>query len=111
MRTLLGSVAPKITIASMKSWPANEQEYRILEGRTYGNELVHEDVPELAAREKVQAEDAGGAIGRELDTGQHGGGHSGLDGEQLLTVLEVDQEACDVSAQELCNDVPALAQI
>lgn len=80
-------------------------------GSTHNDELVHEDVTEVAARLEVEPEDACGAVRRELDRGEHRRGDFGLDPEQERAVLQVDQQAREVAAQDLSHDVPGAHRV
>jgi hypothetical protein len=71
MRTLLGSTAPKMTMARKKSCMRQMisiREHGVQDAEnTHCDKLIHEDLAEVAAGQDVKPEDTSGAVRSELD--------------------------------------------
>lgn len=97
-------------MAIKKSWMPTEISRRLWEegeGDTHTNELIYEGMAYAAPGQEVEPEDSRRSVGRKIDGGKSYGAESFLYLVKEGAILQIDEEASDIAAQDLRDDVPS----
>jgi hypothetical protein len=110
IRTLLGSTEPKMTRARKKSYTGLTQSAFINAAfhGTHSDELVHEDRAKGSAGGDIESENTGRSVGCVLDRCEGCRGYSSFDGFEDRAVLVIDEQAGDITTEDLGCDIPAV---